>query len=160
MITPNLEVVEMALKLIQEGRHTYANGQILSKRTGRPLGYCAGKNGNMAYDIGGRHAAINRVVFALHYGMDELKKWEVIEHINGDKSDNRIENLRGVSRVESIQLAKTRRRKGKKLTFEQVTEIKKRLRNGETLKLVAADYGVSLFTISSIKTGRTFSYID
>ena len=160
MITPNVEIVEKALDLIKEGRHFYAGGKIYSRRNGMSIGYVAGKNGHLAYDVDGRHVAINRVVFALHYGLDELQKWEVIDHINGDKSDNRIENLRGISRVESIQLAKTRKRKGKKLTFEQVTEIKKRLRAGETLKSIAVDYGVSLFCISSIKTGRTFSYID
>jgi len=42
----------------------------------------------------------HRVVWALHYG-----KWPEadIDHINGNRSDNRIENLRDVSRAENCK---------------------------------------------------------
>lgn len=49
--------------------------------------------GYMRGSVNGRKLLAHRVVWAMHHG-----KWpsEQIDHINGDRSDNRIENLREV----------------------------------------------------------------
>lgn len=47
-----------------------------------------------------------------------------------------------------------------KLTNEQVRDIKRRLRNGETPKDICVDYGVAKNTIFNIKYGVTWSHID
>lgn len=66
---------------------------------------CADKTGRKAGEIFNVPFRAHRVIWALHYG--EWPK-NVIDHINGDPSDNRIENLRDVSR--SVNQKNMRRR--------------------------------------------------
>jgi hypothetical protein len=51
-------------------------------------------NGRRQVTLGGRYYAVSRVIYLLHYGV-----WPVgvVDHINGDPSDNRPENLRDIS---------------------------------------------------------------
>jgi hypothetical protein len=50
-------------------------------------------------NVMGRSVAAHRVVWVLLRGEEP----EVVDHINGDKQDNRIENLRSVSRLANNQ---------------------------------------------------------
>jgi hypothetical protein len=75
---------------------------------------CAGKvagtindRGYRKISINGKDMAAHRIAFAIYYGL--LPENE-IDHINGDKDDNRIENLRAVTR---IQNASNRRKNDK-----------------------------------------------
>lgn len=47
-----------------------------------------------------------------------------------------------------------------KLTEEQVREIKRRLRNGETTRALAKEYGVGKSTIGSISSGENWKHIS
>jgi HNH endonuclease len=65
---------------------------------------CAGHEAFTALSGGYRHGAIfgdrfraHRVIWMLRYGFDP----EFIDHINGDRADNRLCNLRNVSRSEN-----------------------------------------------------------
>jgi hypothetical protein len=66
-------------------------------------------------------ASVHCLVFALHYGIEELMKHETIDHINGDKYDNQIDNLQGLTRFENSY-----KDSGGKLTVE----MQNLLRNG------------------------------
>lgn len=81
-----------------------------------------------------------------------------IDHINNCKRDNRLSNLRYVSRSENT-------RKGNltagrtKLTEALVAQIKKALAQGEKNKTLAARYAVDASVISNIKRGKAWSHV-
>lgn len=69
----------------------YANKPALASPDGR--GYMAGTIFNRAYQA-------HRVCWAMHFGQWPLGQ---IDHINGDRSDNRIANLRDVTPAENMR---------------------------------------------------------
>jgi hypothetical protein len=65
------------------------------------------KSGHCIVSMNGKREYVHRVVWEIHHG--EIPEGMVIDHINGDPSDNRIENLRCVS--QKINLLNKRKQK-------------------------------------------------
>ncbi|EBW5988281.1 HNH endonuclease [Escherichia coli] len=65
------------------------------------------KSGHCIVSINGKREYVHRVVWEIHHG--EIPEGMVIDHINGNPSDNRIENLRCVS--QQINLLNKRKQK-------------------------------------------------
>lgn len=92
-----------------------------SRLAGKPALNCPTASGALAGNILAIHALAHRVAWAIHYG-----EWPAhhIDHINGNRSDNRIENLRDVRQAVNNRNAK--RRKDNSSGFAGVYKYKNR----------------------------------
>lgn len=81
-------------------------------------------------------------------------------HNNGDPHDNRLENLRYGTRSENcVDTSKMGHNKIRKLTDEQVQEIRRRLAEGEIGAHVAKDYGVHRDVVYRIRDGKVYAWL-
>ena len=82
----------------------YKDGRLISNKTGRPCdtaiqrGY---RKVSIYYKPKNLQARAHRVVWFLHNGA--IPEDKLVDHINGDRSDNRIENLRLVDHTANSQ---------------------------------------------------------
>jgi hypothetical protein len=79
-----------------EGRHVQWNERYGSQKAGS----CVGRYVNIA--INKIRYQAHRIIFLMHYGYFP----KVIDHINGQTQDNRIENLRAATHAENIRNSK------------------------------------------------------
>lgn len=88
-----------------------------------------------------------------------------VNHIDGNRLNNKVDNLEWVIQAENIRHAVSLGRMSarhnpkmvKKISGEQVDQIKVMLKQGYKQKIIAEKFGVSIPTISSIKTGARWS---
>lgn len=104
----------MACGLTQEqllALFDYRDGELFYKKSPLPkikVGSKAGTINSIGYgkvSIDGKKHSIHRVVFLMMHGYVPA----VIDHINGNRADNKIENLRACSRQENSQNAPSRK---------------------------------------------------
>jgi hypothetical protein len=62
------------------------------------------KDGYLNTKVLGKYCRVHRLIFLIHYGY--IPKF--LDHINNDRSDNRIENLREATHTENMRNCKTR----------------------------------------------------
>lgn len=106
--------------------------------------------------------------------MGRRQENEQINHINGVKSDNRVENLEYVTASENVRHAyahglvvipkgKKNRHSGanrpRKLTEDNVLAIRGRLKTGEFARSIAPDYGVHETTINEIRRREIWAWV-
>lgn len=80
-------------------------------------------------------------------------------HADGDPTNNRVDNLRYGTRTENILDVYHQGGRWRKLSTDEVHSIRKELAKGATGASLARQFGVSQTCISSIKLGRTFSWL-
>ena len=66
----------------------YKNGDLIRKKTGKIIN--SSSNGYLRARINKKNYFAHRIIFMMHYGFVP----KIIDHINGNPSDNRIINLR------------------------------------------------------------------
>ena len=96
----------MSKELIQELRNTFEyhpGGYLIRKKNGKPCGQRTNRpDGYAAVGVGKRTLYAHRIIYAIMHGKMPLE----VDHINGNRIDNRIENLRDVSSAENSHNSK------------------------------------------------------
>jgi len=97
----------MTTELIEELRATFAyheDGYLIRKKNGKPCGQHANTSDGYAdVWVNGRTLLAHRIIYAIAHGAMPAGQ---IDHINGNRMDNRIENLRDVSASENSHNSK------------------------------------------------------
>lgn len=130
----------------------YLKGHLL-----KPGRYCS--CGHVSVILGHKAAGIpvHRLVMLAFVG-PPLKGQEV-RHKNGNPKDNRLDNLEYGTRTENILDVFSQGKAWRKLTIDDVQNIRTQLDAGALGTDLANQYGVCPTTISSIKNGRTFAWL-
>lgn len=119
------------------------------------------KNGYMTIQIANQKYYIHRLVMESHLGR-KLEDYETVHHINGDKTDNRIDNLRIMSKKEHLRLHAKENNLGKsnigkepknKTSIEIRKQIKELRNNGYLLKDICSITGLSYPTVIKYTKG-------
>ena len=110
---------------------------------------------------------IHRLVALAFIGPPPDPKME-INHKNGVRDDNRVENIEWVTKSENVKHAfriglrcwKGENHPTSKLTENQVLEIKRLIRDGLGNTEIAKRYNVKHYTISKIRTGDNWPHVS
>ena len=135
-------------------------GVVIGKM-GKQLSKRKDTKGYIRHSYKGKEFYVHQMVWDL-YGSHSRKGLQ-INHINGVKTDNRIENLEAITHSENIKHAyklglkkplRNQLHAKCKVGDQEIIEIRILLEKGETLRSIAAKYGVHNLIISRIKNGK------
>ena len=150
-----------------EGYLVSADGRVWSLRTHRVLRHGINRPGycyvNPRVDGRQKPTAVHRLVAESFLG--DLPDQAVVDHINGNKQDNRITNLRIVSRTDNIRAVRdgirAAGRHGFKFDEALIAKVKHDLAAGFLTKTAIAEkHGISLSHVCNIASGRQWSHVE
>lgn len=134
-----------------DGYRATCDGRVYGRRSPtKPLSVSPDRDGYlqvMVRAMGKSYSRRVHTLVALAFLPPAPAHWTV-DHINGCKTDNRVENLRWIAREQNSREAMTRA--GRRLMPEQVRSIRQRAANGERYMSIARDFGRSETTIWKI----------
>lgn len=146
------------------------DGRVYNSKTRKYLSGSLDKDGYRRFRLNGINVSFHRMLMETFNPVENMSELEV-NHINGNKDDNTLENLEWSTRKENMKhlvssgLSEKCANKGiqngrAKLNEENVLEIKKLLRSGLSYSKIAEKFGVGKTAISDIKNGKTWSHIQ
>ena len=129
-------------------------GRIYSNSSGDFLKPTTKRNGYAAVTVRYRQGekeyhgeiSLHRAMWILCRGIPTSLNAEV-DHIDHNRLNNRLENLRLVYKDEN---------RVRKLTFEDAEEIRRRYAEGESQKTLGKEYGLSRFSVGEIVRRETY----
>lgn len=142
------------------GKNPYMNKPFIRTVKGRilkPARYAKSGHVSVVLGHGENGSPIHQLVMLAFVGPKPNGK-EVL-HRNVDPTDNRLTNLHYGSRSENIIDVYYQGKKWRKLSVDDVINIRQELLRGVSCKELAQRYGVAIGTISNIKVGRTFVWL-
>ena len=83
----------------------YENGRLVNIQTNIEIKHRTNNNGYFVANIGNKIYLYHRLIFLFHYQL--LPK--MVDHINHNKTDNRIENLRAATNTQNQQNSRLRK---------------------------------------------------
>ncbi len=138
-----------------EGRYCVSDlGRVYSLLSGRCLRPATGRSGHqvVALSLGAVTRYIHQLVLEAFEG-PRPPEFRDCRHLNGDASDNRRVNLAWGSRNQNVRDRKWHGAP-RKLTVEQVRDLKARLASRETHRSLSNRFSVSPGLISAIAAGK------
>lgn len=123
----------------------------------KPGRYCKAGHQSVVLRRGSNGIPVHQLVMKAFVG--EPPEGTEVLHINGNPQDNRLSNLRYGTRTDNILDVYRQGKSWRKLSIEDVYDIRFRLICGFTGKEIADKYKVSPTTISRIKVGRLYSWL-
>lgn len=148
-------------------------GRIRSYHYGKPKimkQHCS-KNGYKTLHLrnskGPKGFLAHRIVAAAFGVLKSLDDPLFINHVNGNKHDNRVENLERVTRSQNekhafkvgLKCLKGQNHNRSKLTEKQVMKIQKYIKQGLPASKICVEFGVGRSCIYGIKSGRNWSHL-
>jgi hypothetical protein len=124
----------------------------------RPGRFCKSGHVSVVLGKGSAGSPVHQLVLQTFVGPPP--DGQEVRHLNGNPADNRLENLTYGSRTENILDVYKIGKAWRKLTTEQAIEIKRELRAGVSGSELARNYGVTPTTISNIKNGVNYWWIQ
>lgn len=105
------------------------------------------KDGYILLQIAGRRIYEHRLIMEQHIGR-QLTKKEHVHHLNGDKTDNRLENLSLMSQREHLAIHGHESKLGQRKLPSEAVEKMIKLRGGDLTRLeISKIIGVCLWTV-------------
>ena len=102
---------------------------------------------------------VHDLVSETFIGVRACKKTQQVNHKNGIKTDNRLENLEYCTGSSNVRHASAVGLRKCRLNREQVIAILGAVLAGEKYKSIAARYGISIPSVSDLVNGRTYQWV-
>lgn len=139
------------------GRVRSLRRNIVMRLYRRPNGYVSIQMGRLA-----KAELVHRLVLLAFLGPNEQRPW--VNHKNGVRHDNRLENLEWNTPSENILhkyhvLKAPHPRGAVKLTLDEVLAIQNRVQAGERRKAIAAEFKTSRQTVDRIAARQTWTHV-
>ena len=163
-LTPGVRTTDIIILRRRNTGHwtfDYHNGEIYHTATGKPLRFRLNNDGYLCHITREHGLAFtitkHRAIWIAATGTIPINLTLEVDHINGNKTDCRIQNLRLISHREN---SRTGRPGNKKFTEDTIRTIRTLSQSGTSTAELGRTYQVSQSCISRIIRGVTYRSVN